>query len=203
MQIQPFYEPALQAEIEAVGMRKTLTKGEVLINIGDYIRYIPILKKGSLKILRQNTEGLELFMYYVNEYETCSMSLTCCMQNKLSGVKAIAESDVELIAIPIKYIEEWIKKYASWRSFIFKSYQNRFNEMLEVIDALAFKKMDERLVEYLQVQVKNNNSSTLHITHQAIATDLNASREAVSRLLKKMENENRIRLGRNRIEVLE
>lgn len=202
MQIQPFYEPALQAEIEAVGMRKTLTKGEVLINIGDYIKYIPILKKGSLKILRQNTEGFELLMYYVNEHETCSMSLTCCMQNKLSGVKAIAESDVELIAIPIKYIEEWIKKYASWRSFIFKSYQNRFNEMLEVIDALAFKKMDERLVEYLQVQVKNNNSSTLHITHQAIATDLNASREAVSRLLKKMENENRIRLGRNRIEVL-
>lgn len=200
--VSQFYEPELIKEIELVGFKKKASVGDTLIEIGQYVKNIPILTKGSIKILRENIDGSELFMYYINEGDTCSMSLTCCMQNRLSGVKAEVEEDVEFIAIPIKYIEEWISKYASWRSFIFKSYQSRFDEMLLTIDSLAFKKMDERLLEYLNNKSKNLNTNIILTTHQHIATDLNASREAISRLLKKLEINKVVKLGRNKIELL-
>ena len=197
-----FYEPALQKEIITVGTLKTVKAGETLIEIGQYVKTIPIITKGSIKILRKNIDGSELFMYYINVGETCSMSLTCCMQNRLSGIRAEVEEDVDFINIPIKYIEDWIRKYASWRSFIFKSYQIRFDEMLLTIDSLAFKKMDERLMDYLKNKSNNSQTNLVTITHQHIATDLNASREAISRLLKKMEINGLIKLGRNKIEML-
>lgn len=200
--ISNFYEPALQEEIESVGILKTAKAGEIIIDIGQYVKAIPIITKGSLKILRENMDGSELFMYYINSGDTCSMSLTCCMQNRLSGIRAEVEEDVEYIAIPVKYLEDWIKKYSSWRSFIFKSYQVRLDEMLHTIDSLAFKKMDERLMEYLKQKGQNSHTNTINTTHQHIATDLNASREAISRLLKKMEIDGVIKLGRNKIEML-
>tara|TARA_B110000908_G_C10127737_1_gene390688 strand:+ start:45 stop:677 length:633 start_codon:yes stop_codon:yes gene_type:complete len=200
--ISNFYEPALQKEIETVCVLKTAKAREILIDIGQYVKTIPILTKGSLKILRENTDGSELFMYYINSGDTCSMSLTCCMQNRLSGIRAEVEEDVTFIAIPVKYLEDWIKKYASWRSFIFKSYQVRLDEMLTKIDSLAFKKMDERLIEYLKLKGENSHTNIINTTHQHIATDLNASREAISRLLKKMEINGLIKLGRNKIEML-
>ncbi|MFT4645618.1 MAG: CRP/FNR family transcriptional regulator [Planctomycetota bacterium] len=200
--ISSFHEPELQKEIEQVGILKTAKAGEILIDIGQYVKTIPILTKGSIKILRENIDGSELFMYYINVGDTCSMSLTCCMQNRLSGIRAEAEEDLEFIAIPVKYLEDWIRKYSSWRSFIFKSYQIRFDEMLLTIDSLAFKKMDERLMEYLKNKSKNAHNNLIHTTHQHIAKDLNASREAVSRLLKKMEIDGLIKLGRNKIEML-
>jgi CRP/FNR family transcriptional regulator len=200
--ISSFHEPELQKEIEQVGILKTAKAGEILIDIGQYVKTIPILTKGSIKILRENIDGSELFMYYINVGDTCSMSLTCCMQNRLSGIRAEAEEDLEFIAIPVKYLEDWIRKYSSWRSFIFKSYQIRFDEMLLTIDSLAFKKMDERLIEYLKNKSKNAHNNLIHTTHQHIAKDLNASREAVSRLLKKMEIDGLIKLGRNKIEML-
>jgi CRP/FNR family transcriptional regulator len=200
--VSSFHEPELQKEIEQVGILKTAKAGEILIDIGQYVKTIPILTKGSIKILRENIDGSELFMYYINVGDTCSMSLTCCMQNRLSGIRAEAEEDIEFIAVPVKYLEDWIRKYSSWRSFIFKSYQIRFDEMLLTIDSLAFKKMDERLMEYLKNKSKNAHNNLIHSTHQPIAKDLNASREAVSRLLKKMEIDGLIKLGRNKIEML-
>lgn len=197
-----FYEPELQKEIEIVGIIKKAKAGNTLIDIGQYVKNIPILTKGSIKILRENIDGSELFMYYINPGDTCSMSLTCCMQNRLSGIRAEVEEDVEFIAIPIKYIEEWIRKYPSWRAFIFKSYQLRFDKMLTTIDSLAFKRMDERLIEYLKNKSQNLDSDMILTTHQHIATDLNASREAISRLLKKMEIDGMIKLGRNKIQML-
>ncbi len=197
-----FYEPELQKEMEIVGIIKKAKAGDTLIDIGQYVKNIPIITKGSIKILRENIDGSELFMYYINPGDTCSMSLTCCMQNRLSGIRAEVEEDVEFIAIPIKYIEEWIRKYPSWRTFIFKSYQLRFDEMLLTIDSLAFKRMDERLIEYLKNKSQNLDSDLILTTHQHIATDLNASREAISRLLKKMEIDGLIKLGRNKIQML-
>jgi CRP/FNR family transcriptional regulator len=200
--VSQFYEPELLAEIEKVSLYKKAKAGETIVDLGQYIKYIPLLLTGSVKILRENEEGDEIFMYYINKGDTCSMSLTCCMQNKVSGIIAIAEEDTEYLAIPINYLEDWIRKYASWRSYIFKSYQNRFDEMLNTIDSLAFKKMDERLLDYLAIKSENQHTKLIHTTHQEIATDLNASREAVSRLLKKMEQDKRIILGRNKIELL-
>lgn len=198
-----FYEPELMEDIKNVATLKTAKSGDSIMEIGQYIKYIPIVVSGSLKILRENEDGNELFMYYINAGDTCSMSLTCCMQNRISGLRAVVEEDIEYLAIPISYLEDWIKKYASWRSFIFKSYQIRFDEMLSTIDSLAFKKMDERLSEYLDQKAAHSGGEIIHTTHQEIATDLHASREAVSRLLKKMEQDNKIVLGRNKIEILE
>lgn len=198
-----FYEPELIEEIKNVGAIKQANVGETLIEIGQYIKFIPVILKGSIKILRENEEGDELFMYYISSGDTCSMSLTCCMQNRISGIRAVVEEDVEYLAIPINYIEDWIRKYASWRSFIFRSYQTRLDEMLSTIDSLAFKKMDERLWDYLIQKSINSGSKTILTTHQEIATDLHASREAVSRLLKRMEQDGVILLGRNKIEILE
>lgn len=197
-----FYEPELLEEIKSVGILNKAKTGDSIMEIGQYIKYIPLVVSGSLKILRENEEGDELFMYYINSGDTCSMSLTCCMQNRISGLRAVVEEDVEYLAIPINYLEEWIRKYASWRAFIFKSYQIRFDEMLQTIDSLAFKKMDERLQEYLQQKTEQTKTKTIFITHQEIATDLNASREAISRLLKKMEQEQKVVLGRNEIQIL-
>jgi len=197
-----FYEPELQKEIKSVGVFKKAKAGDTLIDIGQYVKNIPILTSGSIKILRENIDGSELFMYYINTGDTCSMSLTCCMQNRLSGIRAEVEEDVEFVSIPVKHLEDWIRKYVSWRSFIFKSYQNRFDEMLLTIDSLAFKRMDERLIEYLKNKSHNIENKIIQTTHQHIATDLNASREAVSRLLKKMEIDGVIKLGRNKIEML-
>lgn len=197
-----FYEPELIEEMKKVSAIKEAKVGETLIEIGQYIKFIPVIIKGSIKILRENEDGDELFMYYISSGDTCSMSLTCCMQNRISGIRAVVEEDVEFMAIPINYIEDWIRKYASWRSFIFRSYQTRLDEMLNTIDSLAFKKMDERLIEYLKLKSENSGSKTIHTTHQEIATDLHASREAISRLLKKMELDKVIILGRNKIEML-
>ena len=197
-----FYEPELQKEIELVGKIFNAKVGDVIIEIGQYVKFIPILLKGSIKIIRENEDGSDLFMYYINKGDTCSMSLTCCMQNRISGIRAEVEEDVEYIAIPVKHIESWIQKYPSWRTFIFKSYQIRFDEMLMTIDSLAFKKMDERLLEYITTKSENTDSKKLNITHQQIAMDLNASREAVSRLLKKMEIDKVVKLGRNKLEIL-
>lgn len=198
-----FYEPELKEEMAKVSSLKEAKVGETLIEIGQYIKFIPVITKGSIKILRENEDGDELFMYYISSGDTCSMSLTCCMQNRISGIRAVVEEDVEYMAIPINFIEDWIRKYASWRSFIFRSYQTRLDEMLNTIDSLAFKKMDERLLEYLKLKSENSGSKTIQTTHQEIATDLHASREAVSRLLKKMEIDKVIILGRNKIEILE
>ena len=197
-----FYEPELQKEIELVGKIFNAKVGDVIIEIGQYVKFIPILLKGSIKIIRENEDGSDLFMYYINKGDTCSMSLTCCMQNRISGIRAEVEEDVKYIAIPVKHIESWIQKYPSWRTFIFKSYQIRFDEMLMTIDSLAFKKMDERLLEYITSKSENTGSKKLNITHQQIAMDLNASREAVSRLLKKMEIDKVVKLGRNKLEIL-
>lgn len=197
-----FYEPELQKEIELVGKIFNAKVGDVIIEIGQYVKFIPILLKGSIKIIRENEDGSDLFMYYINKGDTCSMSLTCCMQNRISGIRAEVEEDVKYIAIPVKHIESWIQKYPSWRTFIFRSYQIRFDEMLMTIDSLAFKKMDERLLEYITSKSENTGSKKLNITHQQIAMDLNASREAVSRLLKKMEIDKVVKLGRNKLEIL-
>lgn len=201
--LTPFFEPKLVAEMKNVGSLKTAKVGETIMDIGQYIKFIPLVVKGSLKVLRENENGEELFMYYINTGDTCSMSLTCCLQNRISGLKAVAEEDLEFLAIPISFLEEWIKNYASWRTFIFKSYQIRFDEMINTIDSLAFKKMDERLREYLVQKAEHANGKIIQTTHQEIATDLHASREAISRLLKKMELDKKIVLGRNKIEILE
>ncbi|MGB1018735.1 MAG: Crp/Fnr family transcriptional regulator [Chitinophagales bacterium] len=200
--INQFSEPELKEAIQKVAQFRSVSSGDTIIDKGEYIKFVPIILKGTIKVSRENEEGEEVIMYFIGPGETCSMSLTCCLQSKNSGILAVAEDNVEIMTIPIQNVQEWIGKFTSWRNFIFMSYQNRFDELLNTIDSLAFKKLDERLIEYLKTLSEKTDSNFIQATHQKIATDLNASREAISRLLKKMEQEKKIMLSRNKIELL-
>ena len=152
---------------------------------------------------KKNKSQLIQILYYLEKGETCSMTMTCCLGHKKSEIRAIAETDAKLIMIPIQKMEEWSGKYKSWRNFVFESYNIRLNEMLEAIDALAFMNLEERLYKYLKDKVKILSSPNLSTTHQEIATELHTSRVVISRVLKSLEIQEKIKIHRNKIEVLQ
>lgn len=195
-------EENLLSEIKTYGIVKTFSKDDVIIDIGQPMPYVPLLLSGTVKILREDTDGNELLIYFLESGDTCAMSLTCCMSKSKSKIRAVADTDSNIILIPTEKMEDWFNRYPSWRNFVLQSYQLRFNEMLETIDTLAFMNMDERLYKYLTDKVKLNGSTTVLNTHQQIAEDLHTSRVVVSRLLKQLENQHKIKLSRNKIEVL-
>ena len=190
-------------EIAEVGRLMSFPAGAVIMDYGDYIQYVPLVIKGSVKVIREGMDGSELLLYFLNAGDTCSMSFSCCMVQKESIIRTVVEDDATFIAIPIKYVDSWVSQYPLWKNFVMSSYDNRMFEMVMTIDSIAFKKMDERLMEYLQKKAEANGNDVIQTTHQEIAYDLNASREAISRLLKKLENMGQIKLGRNQIWVKE
>ncbi|GGG40806.1 Crp/Fnr family transcriptional regulator [Croceivirga lutea] len=193
------FEQPLITEIAQVGTFKEVPAGFKLIEIGDYVRYMPLLIDGVIKILREDSEGDELLLYYLEQGDTCSMTMACCLGDAQSEIRAIAETDAKLIMIPIRKMEEWTAKYRTWRNFVFESYHARLNELLHTVDSIAFMNMDERLMEYLHKKAELNKNNIITKTHQEIAYDLHSSRVVISRLLKKMENLGKISLNRNQI----
>jgi CRP/FNR family transcriptional regulator len=196
------FEEALIDEIVAVSLLRNFKEGDVLIDSGDYIKKMPLLINGAIKILRDDNDEGELLLYFIEKGDTCAMSMACCMGDFKSEIRAIAETDGVVIMIPVMKMEEWLGKYKSWRNYVFKSYNNRLKEMLSAIDYLAFNNMDKRVLHYLQEKVKINHSKEIHNTHQEIAYDLHTSRVVVSRLLKALENEGKINLHRAFIEYI-
>lgn len=196
------FEPALIEEIAGAASLIDFNEGDRLIEIGQYIKQMPLLINGAVKILREDrTEG-ELLLYFLEKGDTCAMTLACCMGDTQSEIRAIAETKGSVAMIPVSKMEEWLGKYKSWRNFVFTSYNKRLSEMLTAIDNLAFMKMDERLLTYLKEKAKVNQSSVVANTHQEIAYELNTSRVVISRLLKALENKGVIKLNRNIIELL-
>ncbi|MBU3822927.1 Crp/Fnr family transcriptional regulator [Flavobacteriaceae bacterium XHP0103] len=189
-------------EISEIGLFKHFEKDDIIIDVGQPLKYIPLLLSGSIKILRGDDEGDDLLIYFLEAGETCTMTLACCMGTTKSKIRAVAEKNSDLVMIPVEYMQKWFHTNESWRNFILESYQTRFTEMLETIDTLAFMKMDERLLKYLKNKVILHDNHTLDTKHQDIAEDLHTSRVVVSRLLKQLENENKIKISRNKIEVL-
>ncbi|MFC4632736.1 Crp/Fnr family transcriptional regulator [Dokdonia ponticola] len=196
------FEEALINEIVQVGTYKEVPAGFKLIEIGSYIKGMPLLVSGAIKVLREDKNGDELLLYYLEKGETCSMTMTCCMGQTKSEIRAIAETDTKLIMIPIQKMELWMSTYKSWRDFVFESYHNRLNEMLHTIDSIAFDNMDERLLNYLKEKARVNKDHIIRNTHQEIAYELHSSRVVISRLLKKLENLGKIELHRNYIEII-
>ncbi|SHJ70239.1 CRP/FNR family transcriptional regulator, anaerobic regulatory protein [Arenibacter nanhaiticus] len=196
------FEPELLEEIKSVGLYKKVNQGEVLMAIGDTVTNMPLLLKGAIKILREDEGGDELLLYFIERGDTCAMTFSCCLGRNKSEIRAVAETNAEILMIPVQYMELWMGKYKSWQKFILDSYQARMKELLETIDTLAFLKMDERLLKHLQDKAKVTQDDLIYATHQEIANDLNTSRVVVSRLLKKMENDGKIKLFRNQIKVL-
>lgn len=196
------FEEKLLEEIAQVAKIYDFKEGEVLIDFGDYIKNMPLLLKGAIKILREDFDEGELLLYFIEKGDTCAMTMACCLGDTKSEIKAVAETDVKLIMIPVNKMEEWLGKYKSWRNFVFNSYNNRLKEMLTAIDNLAFMNMDERLLNYLFEKAKINKTNHVQNTHQEIAYDLHTSRVVISRLLKALENEGRIKLHRASIEIV-
>jgi CRP/FNR family transcriptional regulator len=188
-------------EIEKQGVYREVKAGETVMEYGQFIKSVPLIISGLVKVMRNDEEGRELFLYYLYPGETCAMSLTCCMANQRSEIRAVAEEDSAFIAIPIQYLDEWMSRYPDWKNLVMQTYSSRFRDLLNTIDNIAFRNMDERLEEYLYAKSRAAQSNTINITHQEIASELGTSREVISRLLKQMEKKGKIQLGRNKVEV--
>jgi len=197
------FEKELLQEMGEVGKLMEAKEGEVIINYQQTIKGMPLMLSGAIKISRQDNDGDELALYYLELGDTCTMTMTCCLGEQKSSVKAIAETDVTFLLVPVQKMKEWTKKYDTWMSFVFESYNNRFNELLDTVDNLAFSNMQERLSKYIKDQVMIRKTTVLELSHQDIAYDLHTSRVVISRLLKTLEKEGKIELGRNKIMVIE
>ncbi|MFI5152688.1 MAG: Crp/Fnr family transcriptional regulator [Chitinophagales bacterium] len=196
------FEAELLKEIESHAKTISSKEGAVILDVGQTVRVIPLLLRGTLKISRIDEDGKELLLYYVNANESCAMTFTCCMQQYPSEIRATAETDIEFIAIPISVMDQWLAKYPTWKSFVMRTIRGRFNELLHAIDQLAFQNLDERLIQYLKDKSKATGSSIINLSHEQIANDLASSREVVSRLLKKLEIDKKVLLFRNQIKIM-
>jgi len=195
-----FKDPKFLEEIYRNSRKKMYKRDDVFINPGDLIVFIPLVLKGCIRVIRQDIKGDEIFLYHLYPGQTCAMSLACCQSGSRSMIKAVAEDATELLQIPVNLLEQWFI-YPEWRAFITNNYYNRFTELLEVIDLIAFSHMDTQLLHYIQERCKANQTKVLIVTHQQIADELHTHREAITRLLKTMENKGLIGLGRNKIEL--
>lgn len=196
------FEEDLLNEIQHIGIHKVIPKNTPIIEVGEYIKSMPLILKGAIKILREDENGEELVLYYLEKGDTCAMTLSCCLGQTKSKIAAISETEVEMILIPKEKMAVWLTIYKSWQAFILESYHARVNELLEAIDTIAFLKMDERLFKYLKDKAMVTHNDVIFTTHKEISDDLHTSRVVISRLLKKLENEGKIKLRRNNIKVL-
>lgn len=200
--LQHLFEPALLKEIEQFGIIQQFKEGDVIMDYGKYIRMMPIILSGTIKVLKLDEQNKEILLYYLSSNESCSMAYSCCLEAKKSEVKAIAEEDSVIIAIPHVKLDDWLCGYPSWKNYIMRSFNERFTELLKSIESIAFHKLDERLINYLLEKKKHTGSSAIKISHFTIADELATSRVVISRLLKQLENDKKIILYRNEIKLL-
>jgi len=188
--------------LETKSMVMQVKGGETMLNPGQTIRAVPIVLSGTFKVSRINAEGQELLLYYVKEGESCAMTFTCCMMAHASVVKGSAEEDSELLCIPVDLMDEWMMKYRTWKRFVMSTILNRFTEVLKSIDEVAFKKLDDRLANYLKEKSKATGSTLINLSHQQIADELGTNRVVISRLLKRLELDKKLLLYRNQIRLM-
>lgn len=196
-----FSDSHLIEEITSKSRKKKLTDGDVLIFPGDELIFVPIVINGALRIVREDDEGREVFLYHLYPSQTCAMAINCCRSKNKSMIKAIAEDETEVLMVPAALTDQ-LFKYPEWKTFINNTYSSRFAELIEVIDLIAFNSLDKKILNYLEKKKEALNTPSLYITHQQIAGELNTHREAVSRLLRTMEQKGIVKLGRNTIELL-
>ncbi|MCE2937461.1 MAG: Crp/Fnr family transcriptional regulator [Cyclobacteriaceae bacterium] len=196
-----FHDPKLIDGLQRFGVLKKVQAGAKVISSGDPVVFTPLVLAGSLRIMREDEEGRDVFLYHLYPGDTCAMSLTCCQSGQKSMVNAVVEEDARILFIPANQLEDWFQS-AEWRQFMHTTYSNRFAELLRVIDLIAFHNFDKQILHYLQERSKAQRTRVLHITHQQIADELHTHREAVSRLLRTMETKGLVKLGRNTIEIL-
>jgi CRP/FNR family transcriptional regulator len=196
------FHSILKEEVSQFGQLKKFPSGSVILQEDSYIKAIPLVLKGSLKVMRTDPQGHEILLYYITPGESCIMSFLGGIHNETSKLKAVAEEDCEILFIPVEKASEWIKKFPEWSDFIFKLYHKRFEELLTAVNAIAFQKLDSRLLQLLKQKAELYKSKEISITHQQLADELGTAREAVSRVIKQMENEGLVKLARNKISLM-
>ena len=197
-----FLETDLLTELDAVAQVRQFDAGAVLIEPGQPMPYVPIVLSGSIKIMRPADDVGELLLYYLNASDSCALSISSLLSGDASPILAVVDERAEVLMIPIKRAEDWMGRYASWRRFICQTYQKRFDNLLQTLDSVAFRQLDERLLAYLGQKATFNGGRHLYLTHEDIARDLNTSREVISRLLKQLERLGRVSLSRNKVSML-
>lgn len=194
--------PEIRERLLSLGYKKRFQEGEVIINEDANIKAVPIVVSGSIRVIRTDEEGREILLYYITSGESCIISFLEGLNHETSKVKAIAEEETDILFVPLDKVNMLISEYPEWLEYIFKLYHKRFEELLEVVNAVAFKKMDERLLNLIKLKCRHTQSHTLHVTHEQLANDLGTARVVVSRLLKQMEVEGLVSLGRNKITLM-
>ncbi|MBD1430556.1 Crp/Fnr family transcriptional regulator [Sphingobacterium litopenaei] len=188
--------------IAEVALFKSFKKGDIILDIGQSIHFIPLVLNGAVKVMREDPIRGELLLYYLISGDTCTMTATCCTSNKISSIRVIADTAVDLAFIPNSYFNHWLSTSETWRNFILQSYSKRLDEMIVAVDSLAFSNMEERVITYLLQKMRLEDNRILTVTHAEIASDLNSSRVVISRILKKLESDEKILLLRNEIRIL-
>ncbi len=202
MILKDIFQSDLVKEIEDSGNLKHFKAGETIVNMDSYIKHIPVVISGSIKVIRTEEDGREILLYYLTPGESCIVSILAGMKNETSKIKAIVEEDADIMLIPADKAKEWVKKYPDWTEFIFDLYQKRFEELLDVVNSVAFQKIDVRLLHLIKQKTQLYNSEEISVTHQQLADELVITREATSRVLKQMEKDHLLILSRNKIELL-
>lgn len=191
--------PDLVAKLYQFSIRKEYKAGSIILNENAHIRSIPIVTKGALKVIRTEEDGREILLYYIKAGESCIMSFLGGMHNEKSKLKAEVEDDAEILFLPMDKVALFIKEYPQWLDYIFRLYHKRFEELLDIVNAIAFKKVDERLLNLLHKKSELTQSKSISITHEQLANELGTARVVVSRLLKQLEESGMVKLGRNKI----
>jgi CRP/FNR family transcriptional regulator len=194
--------PQMISKILELSVHKTFEEGEVILQENAHIRSIPIVTSGSIRVMRSEGDEKEILLYYIKAGESCIMSFLGGLHNDTSKVRAVAEETTDILFVPVTKVKELIREYPEWLDYIFRLYHQRFEELLEVVNAVAFKKMDERLMLFLEKKADISQNKILSVTHEQLAAELGTARVVVSRLLKQMEVEGLVKLGRNRITLL-
>jgi CRP/FNR family transcriptional regulator len=194
--------PLIRQKLSEIGFTKTFSEGDIILNDNSYIKAIPIVTTGSIRVMRTDEDGREILLYYIKAGESCIMSFLGGLHQDTSKIKAIAEEETEILFIPVDKVSLLIKEFPEWLDYIFRLYHKRFEELLEVVNAVAFKKMDERLINFIKKKCEMTQKQTLFITHEQIANELGTARVVVSRLLKQMEENGYVKLGRNKITLM-
>lgn len=194
--------PDLLKKLYKYSVIKEYDSGTVILNENASVRSIPIVVKGTLKVIRTEEDGREILLYYIKSGESCIMSFLGGLHNETSKVKAEVEDDAEILFLPVDKVSLFIKEYPQWLDYIFRLYHKRFEELLEIVNAIAFKKVDERLLTLIYKKQELTGNEILTITHEQLANELGTARVVVSRLLKQLEEMEKVTLGRNKITLL-
>lgn len=203
VQYFPGLERALQEEMAQVAEHKTFAAGTLLMKTGQQIRSTLLVVNGLVKIFREDEEGNEYFMYYLQPGQACALSMICAIKQEKSQIMARTATGTEVISIPLSYMDQWMTKYKTWYYFVVGSYRERFEDMLQTIDHIAFRHMDERLVFYLRQYQETTGSSIIDASITEIAQELNSSREVISRLMKKLAEKGLIKQHKSHIEIID